>query len=42
MTEPSWVWDVVREAHERRPYPSHGEPYDARLDWPERYTDGPI
>ena len=25
-----------------RRYPSHGEPYDPRLDWPERYTDGPI
>ena len=23
-------------------YPSHGEPYDPRLDWPERCTDGPI
>lgn len=22
-------------------YPSHGEPHDPKLDWPERYTDGP-
>ena len=23
-----------------RRYPSHREPYDPRLDWPERYTNG--
>jgi hypothetical protein len=25
-----------------RTYPSHGEVYDPRVDWPERYQDGPI